>query len=139
VRRRTVVDSGPLVALFDRDDAHHATAKDFLRKFKGELISDLPVVTEIMYLLDFSVQAQVGFLGWLLAGGATLIDLTAEDLRRTAELLEKYTNLPADFADATLVAVSERVGVHEIATVDRDFGIYRLKGKKKLRNIFPVR
>ena len=137
MRRKTVVDSGPLVALFDRDDAHHANALGFLRTFEGELISDLPVVTEVMYLLDFSVQAQVSFLQWLVAGGVTLIDVTAEDLVRTAELLQKYSGLPADFADATLVALAERLGMHEIATVDRDFGIYRLKGKRALRNVFP--
>lgn len=137
MRRRTVVDSGPLVALFDRDDAHHTKALDFLRTFKGELISDLPVVTEVMYLLDFSVQAQVSFLQWLVAGGVTLIDVTAEDLVRTTELLQKYSGLPADFADATLVALAERLGMHEIATVDRDFGIYRLKGKRAFRNVFP--
>jgi len=138
VRRRTVVDSGPLVALFDRDDAHHESALEFLKKFKGELISDLPVVTEVMYLLDFSVQAQVEFLRWVHAGGVNLIEVTAEDLERTADLLVKYRGLPADFADATLVSIAERLGLHEIATVDRDFGIYRLKGKKAFRNVFPI-
>jgi predicted nucleic acid-binding protein len=112
---------------------------EFLRNFKGELISDLPVVTEVMYLLDFSVQAQVGFLRWLLAGGVTLIDVSSEDFERTVELLEKYRGLPADFADATLVAIAERMGLHEIATLDRDFGVYRLKGKRAFRNVFPAR
>jgi predicted nucleic acid-binding protein len=111
---------------------------EFLRKFKGELISDLPVVTEALYLLDFSVEAQVGFIRWLLAGGVTLIDVIPEDLERSAELLEKYRDLPADFADATLVAIAERMGLREIATIDRDFGIYRLEGKRAFRNVFPV-
>ena len=64
-----VVDSGPCVALFDRDDSHHKAAVEFVRRQRRrELLSTLAVVTEVMYLLDFSLQAQTDFLTWVNSG-----------------------------------------------------------------------
>jgi len=45
--------------------------------------------------------------------------------RRFAELNQRYCDLPGDFADLTLVAISERLGVAEILTLDSDFDVYR--------------
>ncbi|VAW49310.1 hypothetical protein MNBD_GAMMA03-141, partial [hydrothermal vent metagenome] len=35
-----------------------------------------------------------------------------------------------DFADACLVFLGEKMNVNEVATIDRDFDVYRLKGKR---------
>ena len=40
-----------------------------------------------------------------------------------------------DFADSCLVFLAEKYGIQEIATIDRDFTIYRVKGKKKFKNL----
>ena len=136
MRRKVVVDSGVLVALFDAHDAHHARALDFMRSFRGELLTNVAVLTEVLHLLDFSVRAQRDLLSWVRAGGVTLSPLPDEDLDRIAELLEKYADLPADFADLSLVVLCERLGIREVATVDRDFEIYRVRGGKALRNAF---
>jgi predicted nucleic acid-binding protein len=136
MRRRVIIDSGPIVALFDKDDLHHRRAVKFLRGFEGTLITTLPVVTEVVYLLDFNIRAQVDALRWIHDGAVTLENVTADDLGRVIELLEKYADLPADFADASLPAIAERLGMNEIATVDGDFAVYRLKGRKLLRNVF---
>jgi predicted nucleic acid-binding protein len=134
--RRVIADSGPLVSLFDRDDEYHGRAKDFLRRFQGRLLSNMAVVTEVMYLLDFRLEAQLGFLRWARRGALTLIDATGEDMDRTIELMEAYRSLPADYAGASLVAMAERLQISEVATVDRDLSIYRLKGKRAFKNVF---
>lgn len=139
MRGRVAIDSGPLVALFDKDDTHHQRAVSFLKQLKSRLVSNLAVLTEVSYLLDFSVEAQKDFLRWVCGGGVTVVEVTNEDLERVVSLLEIYADLPADFADASLIAICERLGIHEIATVDRDFSIYRLKGKRAFKNIFPLR
>jgi hypothetical protein len=95
-------------------------------------------VTEVAYLLDFDLRAQVDALRWIHQGAVTLADITADDFERAIEIIEKYADLPADFADASLLAIAERLGIREIATVDRDFSVYRLKGKKAIRNILPA-
>ena len=60
--RSIVVDSGPLIALFDGSDQYHELAVRFLRRHRSPLISNLPVVTEVVYVLDFSSEAQRDFL-----------------------------------------------------------------------------
>lgn len=132
----TLIDSGPLVALFDKDDNYHEQAKAFLRKFKGKLISTTAVLTEVCYLLDFSLRAQIDFLTWVKNGAIQLQELTSLDLERIIELTQKYAELPMDFADSTLVAIGERLNVSQIASVDKDFYIYRFHQKKAFTNVF---
>jgi predicted nucleic acid-binding protein len=57
---------------------------------------------------------------------------------RIAELTKKYSDLPMDFADATLVVAAEKSGIKEIISLDRDFDVYRLPGREKIRNVFKV-
>jgi predicted nucleic acid-binding protein len=49
----------------------------------------------------------------------TVIDLEAEDWRRAGELVLRYADLPLGAVDASVVAVAERLGLTEIATIDR--------------------
>jgi len=57
-----------------------------------------------------------------------------ESLRRGLELMEKYKDIPMDFADATLVALAEEMGITESFTPDvRGFNAYRIHGKKGFR------
>jgi len=130
-----VVDTGPLIALFDGSDRHHADALAFLQRVEGKLTTNLAVVTETAVMLGPSLEAQTAFLGW--ASRALEIDnKTADDLARIVELMTKYRDLPADFADASLVALCERLGTECIATLDRDFDVYRTAQRRRLRNVF---
>ena len=45
-----------------------------------------------------------------------------------------------DLADASLVWLADRTGVNDILTLDeRDFGVYRLTGGQRFRNVLePV-
>jgi uncharacterized protein len=131
----TIVDAGPLIALFDRDDRYHRRAVEFVRDHGAGLITNVPVLTEAMFLLRFSVGAQRDLLWW--AHNSLEIDQgTAADIPRIIDLIEKYSDLPADFADASLVALAERLNVSRVASVDRDFAIYRRSGKRRFENVF---
>jgi predicted nucleic acid-binding protein len=134
-----VVDSGPLLALFDRDDGYHNRAVAWLSKFSGRLLSNAAVITEVAHLLDFNPQSQVDFLRWVGNGGLSLVELGADDMPRIAELIEKYADLPADFTDASLVVACERLGIRDIASVDRDFDVYRFRKRGRFRNVFLAR
>lgn len=130
-----VVDAGPLIALFDRDDRHHRRAVEFVRNRRSRLITNLPVLTEATFLLRFSVEAQRDLLWW--AHKSLEIDQdTSADLPRIKTLLGKYRDMPADFADASLVALAERRNVSRVASIDSDFAIYRLPGKGLFENVF---
>jgi len=133
---KVVVDSGPIIALFDAGDNYHASALEFVRQSRAQLISSMAVVTEAMYVLDESLRARTNLLGWIRAGGLTLREPDGNDFERSAELMEKYSDLPMDFTDAVVVALSERLGTNHVASVDRDFTIYRYKGRAKFVNVF---
>lgn len=136
--RRVAVDAGPLVAFFDRDDARHDQAVRFTRRIRCEYVSNLAVVTEVMHVLAFNPRAQADFLRWLVFSDMQLVEVAAADFARIAELMKKYADLPMDFTDATLVVLCERLGIHEIATIDSDFSIYRLDDRKPFQNIFET-
>jgi uncharacterized protein len=106
-----------------------------VKEVVGRLTINLPVVTEVVHMLDFSPQAQRDFLLW--AERSTTIDTGAgEDLPRVRALLEKYADLPADVTDASLVALGERLHTSTVASVDSDFTIYRTRDRKTFRNLF---
>jgi uncharacterized protein len=129
-----IVDAGPLIALFDRDDRHHHRAVEFVRDNNADLICNIAVLTEAAFVLRFSIKAQCDFLWW--AQRALDIDHdTAADLPRIIELLNQYADLPADFADASLVALAERRNLRRIASFDGDFLVYRLPGKRRFENV----
>jgi predicted nucleic acid-binding protein len=129
-----VVDTGPLIALFDRDDRYHHKAKAFIDSLAARLVTNLPVLTEAAHLLRFSAEAQRDMLWWVHHSFAIDCD-TAADLPRIMALLDKYRDLPADFADASLVAMAERLSLAQIATFDSDFDHYRLFGKSAFTNV----
>ena len=130
-----IVDAGPLIALFDRDDRHHFRAIEFVRNCQTRLLTNLPALTEAAFVLRFSIEAQRDLLWWVRE--ALDIDRnTPDDLPRIIALMQKYRDLPSDFADASLVALAERLNVRRIASVDRDFLIYRLPGRRRFENVF---
>jgi predicted nucleic acid-binding protein len=80
-----------------------------------------PVVTEACYLLarEAGARAEAAFLGSFADGDMTVIDLESEDWRRGAELVLRYSDLPLGAVDASVVAIAERLGLTEIAAIDR--------------------
>jgi len=134
--RNVVVDSGPIIALFDADDAYHRRALEFARRTRTPLTSTMAAITEAMYVLEGSLRARQNLLAWIQAGGLTLTEPDGDEFERIAVLLEKYADLPMDFTDAVVVALCERLGTNHVASVDRDFAIYRYKGRGKFVNVF---
>lgn len=133
--RNIVVDSGVFIALFDKSDRYHAQAKQFIRNPQGQLHTNLAVITEVVHLLDFSQQAQQDFLFWV--NQAVEIDEnTRGDWANILALLQKYADLPADFADASLITLCERLNTRIVASVDSDFTVYRDYARQHFTNVF---
>ena len=134
-----LIDAGPLIALFDSSDNFHGKISTFLGKNPYRFISTLAVFTEVSHMLDFSVHAQEDFYEWVMCKGVYISDINQNDMPRIVSLTKKYSDLPMDFADATLVVAAEKSGIREIISLDRDFDVYRLPGKEKIHNIFDPR
>jgi len=120
-----LVDAGPLIALFDRDDKYHDQIKDYIKRNKVKFVSTIAVITVVTHMLDFNVQAQIGFLEWISQEGIIIHNINQKEIIRIIELSKKYHDVPMDFADATLVVAAEQTGIREIISIDSDFEIYR--------------
>ncbi len=129
-----LIDTGPLVALFDPSDRDHGRCEAELAGLGTRtLVTSLAVLTEATCLLAFSTQAQVSLLSFVTAGAVEVAEFTAADLSRCAALMLRYANLPMDLADATLVVLAERLRTPWVFTLDRrDFSVYRV-GRRAFR------
>jgi uncharacterized protein len=57
-----------------------------------------------------------------------VVDLATTDYEHAVELVQQYSNLPLGAVDAFVIAVAERIGAIEIATLDhRHFAIVQPK------------
>ena len=121
-----LIDAGPIVAVLYRDDHNHERCVRALRTLREPLATAWPVLTEAMYLLGFSWEAQDALWEMIDGGVLRLISLDTDDGPRMRELMRKYRDLPMDLADAALVRLAEREGLRRVFTIDRrDFSVYR--------------
>lgn len=121
-----LLDTGVLVAFLHRDDRAHGAAVEVLRDASGPLLTTEAVLTESMHLLSRTRGGQAACLEFFLEGGALLVPTSRAALARCRTLLEEYDDLPADFTDATLVALAEETDTWTVLTLDRrDFSVYR--------------
>lgn len=134
--RKCLIDAGPLIALFDKDDKYHSPIKDFLKNYEGHLYTSWPVITEVLHMLDFNVAVPVDFLKWLQKEALEVVSISKESITRIIELSEKYANVPMDFADATLIVIAENENIKEIISIDSDFYIYRNIRNEYVQNVF---
>ncbi|MGI4789339.1 MAG: type II toxin-antitoxin system VapC family toxin [Janthinobacterium lividum] len=137
----TLIDAGPLVAVLNRNDDDHDECAGLIQSLDCRFYTTLAVVTEAMYLLWTRVGwvAQEALWRMILRGDLLLEHPSPAELVRMSELMNKYSDRPMDFADASLVALAERLSLNRIFTVDRrDFSTYRLHGKKSFTIIGPA-
>ena len=92
-----------------------------LETHPGPLIVPALVITEVTYLIGtrLGADAEVRFLGDLAAGNFLAEHVRAGDWMRIAEPVAQYRDLPLGTADASVIAAAERLGITEIATLDR--------------------
>ena len=133
--RSTLIDAGPIIALFTANDRHHRKVTEALKGYKGTLITTWPVITEAFYMLGYDVRAQLALLKWIERGALEIHQIPQELIGRIAQLTEKYADIPMDLADATLVVTAETLGIREIMTIDSHFNAYRTHDRKAIRSI----
>lgn len=133
---KALIDTGPVVALFDNSDKHYKNSLDFIKANVCQLYITLPVITEVVFLLDFNVNAQTDFLSWIYSGALEISDINQDDFKRISHLMRKYHQLPMDFADASIISACENLETLNVATLDSDFEIYRYRDRQPFKNIF---
>lgn len=136
-----LLDTGPLVAYLDAADPAHERVCARLDEFTGQLATTAAVITEGMYFVGELPSGPRLLAEFVAASRMQVADLAqATDLRRAAALMEKYSDTPMDYADATLILLAERLKVEEILTLDRrGFSTYRTPAGEGLRQVLDLR
>ncbi|MGH2443509.1 MAG: type II toxin-antitoxin system VapC family toxin [Chloroflexota bacterium] len=136
----TLTDAGPLVAIIDADEPDHRACIHALDQVAIPLVTTWPAFTEAMYLLGRGGGIRAQRALWLLVQTDRLVvtDLSPSATARSARLMEHYADRAMDLADATLVALAEEQGHRTIFTLDADFHIYRILGRRRFETI-PAR
>jgi len=129
-----IVDTGPLYAATDRDDADHDACVSVLSAAGLRLVIPAMVVAEATYLVGLRLgpKAEGRFLRAL--GTMTVDAPLPEDWPRIAALVERYADLPLGGTDASVVALAERLATDTVMTLDRrHFGTVRPRHCPALR------
>ena len=133
-----IVDTGPLVAFFDRSERHHAWAIETIEELEPPLLVCEPVLAEASYLLGQYPKAQDAIFQLLQNGALRVAFHIDEHLSELRKLLQKYRDTPMSLADACVVRMAEVFPRHAILTLDADFSIYRKQGKTPLPILHPT-
>ena len=130
-------DTGAFVPRVEGSERQHGGCVAVLEEWRGPIVTTEAVLTETLYLVGPSWQAQQTCLEFFFRGAFILVPPSLRSLQRVATLMEKYNDIPMDYADATLVALGEELQTNQMFTLDRrGFAAYRLRGRKPFQ-IFP--
>lgn len=128
-----LVDTGPLVAILSERDQHHAVCLATAKNLRGPFFTSWPALTEAAYLLRDRVEAVQSLLDRVRRGRILLLSLDASDVADISAILSKYADQRFDLADASLMHLAEREGIHTVFTIDRrHFSAYRTRNGSAL-------
>lgn len=131
---RVLLDTGPLVAYLNRNDRHHQWAVDCWSALVDPLWTCEAVLSEAVFVLQ-SEHADPEPILRLIERRIVRLDFALDNHRSDVfRLLRKYADQPMSVADACLVRMAELADQCQVLTTDRDFLVYRRKG----RHVIPV-
>lgn len=123
-----LLDTGPVVALFDPKDSSHPRCRDVLKTIREPLVTTVPVLTEAFHMLSPGSRGADRLRDFVARRGAAVWFFDDASLLRAFELMEQYADHPMDLADASLVVAAETLAVARVFTIDRqDFLTYRVR------------
>lgn len=123
-----LIDSNVLIAAVNQKDMRHQQARTLLGQIEAEQnIVVIPVLSEVFYFTSRNIGYRAAINVFTMIATAFEVEqLTIEDLARMQVIMDRYEDAGFDFADAAIMAASERLNITRIVTFDRrDFDIYR--------------
>jgi uncharacterized protein len=133
-----LVDSGPLIALFNGADRWHTPIRGWLQHNPAAtLISTWPVATEVCALLARRIHndCALDFLRWAQRGGITLDAPVEGSITEVLRISERFASLPFDLADASIAEAAARLKLRHVLSIDADFAVYRDRAGRALTNL----
>ncbi|MCT7995053.1 type II toxin-antitoxin system VapC family toxin [Laspinema olomoucense] len=137
MRRRIILDTGPLAALLNKRDTWHEWLKQELAQVKPPLLTCESVISEACFLLKNLHNDQESVI-FLLNNGTIQIPFRLnEEAASIQELSRRYQSIPMSLADACIVRMAELYPDSVVLTLDSDFTIYRKNRNQEIPVIMP--
>ena len=137
MRPNVVVDTEPIIALLDRDEAHHGWAVSRFEGLQPPLLTCEAVLIEASYLLARVGARPSVVVDLVTRGMLTVLNVLENDADAVSRLMRRYANVPMSLADACLVRITELTTNAAVLTLDSDFRVYRQKGRRLIPVISP--
>jgi uncharacterized protein len=132
---KNIIDAGPVVSYLT-DDSHHEWVVELFSRF-DEFETCEAVLSEACARLAYAGFDQTAVIRLVDEGVLKLTFDTGYNMGRILALMEKYKDLPMDFADACLVTMCEEEKDSLIITLDKDFSVYRRYGRQAIPILMP--
>jgi uncharacterized protein len=116
-----ILDTGPIYASLDRNDADHARCRRLIEAAREPLVIPAPVLVEVDYWVHMRMHASVfsALLQDIIDGAYLVEPVTGDDYQRVQQLCDTYADADLGFVDAAVLAIVERLGEATLATLDR--------------------
>jgi predicted nucleic acid-binding protein len=100
MKEKIIVDTGPLVALINQQDAYHEWVKQQLIESPYPLLTCEAVLTEAAFLLRNAPKGIETLLAFLTRGLIKIAFFLQEDVKAISTLVPRYGSVPMSLADA---------------------------------------
>ncbi|MDD5265203.1 MAG: PIN domain-containing protein [Candidatus Bipolaricaulis sp.] len=134
------VDTSAFYALADESDRNHRRAKAAYSKLaQDRLVTTDHVLVECWFLIGSRLgrDAAIEFWDALRSGIVRVVEVTASDLDRAREIVERFSDQTFSLVDATSFALMERAEIETAFALDAHFRVYRF-GKTNERRFDVV-
>ena len=138
MKRQVLLDTGPLVALLDRNDRFHPWIKEIWANIEPPAFTCEAVMTEACFLLRGLYGGKESAIALLSRGVVQIHYDLGEEAQAVEELMRRYSSVPMSLADACLVRMTELYPTSELLTLDSDFTIYRKNRNEQISLIMPT-
>lgn len=135
--RRVLVDTGFLVSVYDRSEPLHSRCLKVYEGIEEQLVTCEAVITEAIHILRNEDSIR-GILESVENGSLQIPFSLSQSATKVAELMDKYSDTPAEFADACLVCMADELDTGDILTLDSDFRHYRWRRNRQFRLLIPL-
>ncbi|GAB5534326.1 MAG: PIN domain-containing protein [Rubricoccaceae bacterium] len=137
MRRRVLLDTGPLVASLDRSELNHKWSVEAMQRHSAPLLTCDAVIVEAVYILRSKNIDPKPLFELLICGAVSVVYSLQQEIEPIQQLMEQYADTPMDLADACLVRMSELYPESLFLTLDSDFYTYRRNRTEAIDVIRP--
>lgn len=136
--KSVLVDTGFLVAVYNKSDLYHAACMDAYSSLNRALATCEPVLAETLHLLRHTSGAADDILASIEAGVLEIPFDLSQSAAQVRRILNKYRDTPADLADSCLIVMADELETGDILTLDSDFAHYRWRRNRTFHMLIPL-